>query len=104
MGVKMNPYMYLFVRKDLSTPQQIVQTAHAVDELNKKHPHPPGNFMVLCPAASEEDLFKISEWLMHHDIIHEIFYEPDLQSYTSIATKPLIGEQRKPLRRYQVMK
>lgn len=31
-----NPYMYLFIREDLSIPQQIVQTAHAVDELGKR--------------------------------------------------------------------
>ena len=98
------PYMYLFVREDLSKPQQIVQTAHAVDELNKKIPHPPGNFMVLCPADSEEELFKISEWLMHHEIRHSLFYEPDLESHTAIATEPLKGTTRKHLKKFQTMK
>ena len=51
-----NPYMYMFTRTDLSATQMIVQTAHAVDELNKQCPHEPGNFMVLCGAASEQEL------------------------------------------------
>lgn len=51
-----NPYMYMFTRTDLSTTQIVVQTAHAVDELNKQHPHEPGNFMVLCGAESEQEL------------------------------------------------
>lgn len=97
----MNPYMYIFVRKDISIPQQIVQAAHAVDELNKKHLHEPGNYMVLCDAEDEASLLKVSEWLCHHDIKHEMFYEPDLNSYTAIATKPLRGAERQPLKKFK---
>lgn len=95
-----NPYMYLFIRDDLSHPQQIVQTAHAVDELNKRHPHKSGNYMVLCGAKSEFDLHQISEWLHERKIAHEMFYEPDISGYTAIATKPLIDDERKPMRRF----
>lgn len=100
----MNPYMYIFVRSDLTHAQQIVQASHAVDELNKKHPHPPGNYMVLCPAKDERDLLRISMWLEDHGIVHEMFHEPDLPGYTAIATQPLKGDQRKPMRKFQILK
>lgn len=100
----MNPYMYLFVREDLSHAQQIVQTAHAVDELNKSHPHEKGNYMVLCGAKDENDLFGISEQLTTSGIVYEMFYEPDIDSYTAIATQPLRGEDRKVLRRFRLKK
>lgn len=99
-----NPYMYLFVREDLSHPQQIVQTAHAVDELNKKHPHPSGNYMVLCGASSEDELHTIAEMLYNNGIGYEMFFEPDIDGYTAIATHPLRGEQRKPLKRFKLKK
>ncbi len=99
-----NPYMYMFIREDLSHPQQIVQTAHAVDELNKRHPHRPGNYMVLCGAKSEFDLVQISEWLTEQKIAHEMFYEPDVDGHTAIATMPLIGEERKKMRRFKLKK
>lgn len=98
----MNPYMYLFVRDDLPQPQQIVQTAHAVDELNKEHPHDPGNYMVLCGVKGESELLDLSLWLNEQNIVHHMFYEPDVDSYTAIATKPLIGEERKPLKRFKL--
>lgn len=100
----MNPYMYLFVRDDLTAAQQIVQTAHAVDELNKKYPHGPGNYMVLCSAKSESELFNISRYLEQDNIVHEMFFEPDVNSYTAIATQPLIGDLRKPMKRFRLKK
>ena len=51
------PYMYLFIREDLSIPQQIVQTAHAVDELGKRIVgSAQTNHMVLFGVASEAKL------------------------------------------------
>lgn len=100
----MNPYMYLFIREDLSHPQQIVQAAHAVDEINKQHPHEPGNFMVLCGAKDEKQLHKIAEMLDSSQIKYSMFFEPDIDSFTAIATQPLRGEERKPLKRFQTKK
>lgn len=95
-----NPYMYLFVREDLTPSQQIIQAAHAVDELNKKYPHGPGNFMVLCGATNETDLCEVSELLSFEGIGHHLFFESDIDSYTAIATVPLKGSERKPLSRF----
>lgn len=51
------PYMYLFIREDLSIPQQIVQTAHAVDELGKRVPgSAQTNHMVLFGVPDESHL------------------------------------------------
>lgn len=97
-----NPYMYLFVREDLSHSQQIVQAAHAVDELNKKIPHNPGNYMVLCGAKSEDHLHEIATHLQRFNIEHELFFEPDIDSFTAIATRPLIGDERKPLKHFRL--
>jgi hypothetical protein len=33
-----------------------------------------------------------------------MFYEPDIDAHTAIATKPLIGDERLPLRRYDTKK
>ena len=100
----MNPYMYLFVREDLTAAQQIVQTAHAVDELNKEYPHSPGNYMVLCSVNDEYDLFDVSTRLKENGIKFHMFYETDVESYTAIATEPLIGYKRKPMKRYSLKK
>lgn len=97
-----NPYMYIFVREDLSAPQQIVQAAHAVDELNKKHPHDHGNYMVLCGAINETHLINIAFELVSNGIQHKLYFEPDIEAYTAIATRPLRGHERKPLRRYKL--
>lgn len=101
------PYIYLFVRTDLSIPQQIVQTAHAVDELNRRHEHKnthnTTNHMVLCGAHSSDELFGISEHLQSHGIAHEMFYEPDIDGHTAIATEPLVGSNRLPLKRFRLL-
>lgn len=89
------PYMYLFIREDLSHPQQIVQTAHAVDELNKKiDSDSQVNHMILFGVKDEHKLLKVSAMLNDLNIEHEMFYEPDIEAYTSIATRPLIGNER----------
>lgn len=98
----MTPYTYLFIREDLSTPQQIVQTAHAAHEAGEtfgQHSH-----MALIGAGTEQSLLKIAEHLDRNDIKFKLFFEPDIDSYTAIATEPLAGDRRKPLRRYSLLK
>lgn len=98
------PYMYLFIRDDLSVPQQIIQTAHAVEDICKKISLTKTSHAVLFSADSENDLFKASEWLSFHEIRHSMFYEPDIGAYTSIATEPLIGKQRSIMKRFKMKK
>jgi len=101
----MTPYMYLFVRDDLPPPVQIVQTCHAVDELNMRHQSDGTNHMVLCSANNEAHLISIAEYLEDHNIDFEMFCEPDLgDEYTAIAIKPLRGEERVPLQIFKLKK
>jgi hypothetical protein len=101
----MTPYIYMFIREDLSHPQQIIQTAHAVDELSKRlEPSTETNSMVLFPAGSERELKRISDYLDRHGIVHEMFYEPDINGFTAIATEPLKGNRRIVMRRFKTKK
>jgi hypothetical protein len=97
-----NSYIYMFVRGDLSHPQQIVQTAHAVDEIGKRHKTEETSFMVLCDAKNEESLYNIAGYLKEKNIDHEMFYEPDIGECTAIATQPLRGEARSSMKRFQL--
>jgi hypothetical protein len=98
-------YIYLFVREDLSKSQQIIQTAHAVDKL--KHGYEEEDQvsnMVLIGAKNEQELIGIARYLDTHEIDFEFFNEPDMaDQYTSIATIPLAGKNRKPLSKFQLM-
>ena len=98
----MTPYMYLFVRDDLSHAQQIVQAAHAAEMIGSKYQSAKANHIVLCSAKDSEHLWSIAEFLDEHDIDLEMFYEPDIESHTAIATKPLRGDERLPLRKFQL--
>lgn len=99
-----NSYMYLFVRGDLSVPQQIIQTAHAVEDICQKIRMNKTSHAVLFSADSEDDLFKASEWLSFHEIRHSMFYEPDIEAYTSIATEPLSGKKRSVMKSFKMKK
>ena len=94
-------YMYLFTRADLSKPQQIVQTAHAAAMIGERYHGQ--THIVLCEARNEEHLKGVSDYLDKHNIDHEVFYEPDISAFTAIATQPLAGEYRTPMRKFQLM-
>ena len=102
----MNKYIYLFTRQDLSIPQQIIQTAHAVDEMNKLYSSDSdsANFMVLSGTENEISLIKIAKDLAMKGIEFHIFYEPDITSYSAIATIPLALDKRKKLQKYGLYK
>ena len=97
----MNTWMYLFIRRDLSQQQQIIQTAHAAHLIGSKSPvsdDVPN--AVLISTHSENDLLDIKEYLDTNKIAAEMFYEPDISQHTAIATYPIRGEERKPLRKF----
>ena len=97
------PYTYLFIRKDLSNPQQIVQASHAALQAGNRfgeHSH-----LVLIGVESEDQLYKAADHLEQHQIEFEMFHEPDFDTgHTAICTRPLAGSERRPLRRFQLMK
>jgi hypothetical protein len=99
--VDATPYTYLFIRTDLSPAQQIVQASHAALEAgNRFGPH---SHLVLIAAEGEDTLLKAAAQLNEQGIELETFFEPDENAgYTAFCTQPLQGEQRKPLRKYQL--
>jgi hypothetical protein len=58
---------------------------------------------VLIGARTENALLDIQEYLEENDIKHEMFYEPDISAFTAIATYPLKGKERLPLRKFRTM-
>lgn len=99
-----NEYIYLFTRQDLSPQQQIIQTAHAIHQVgcNTENRVDPPN-AVLIGIDSEKTLFEIKRYLDSNEIQSEIFYEPDIDSHTSIATYPITGKQRKLFQHFSLM-
>ena len=109
----MTAYVYVLVRRDLSFPQQAVQAAHAAleaaragliprgaDEPLAPHPH-----LVLCHVPSIDGLLRAADRLRGAGVRFRLFHEPDLGGApTALATEPLRGEDRAPLRRFPLLK
>ena len=96
--------MYIFVREDLSLSQQIVQAGHATFEIGTLHPantHSP--HFVLLGAKTELKLLEIAEWLISHNVEFKMFYEPDISSYTALATQPMSGETRNKFKKFKLL-
>ena len=99
-------YVYMFVRTDLSLPQQIIQMSHAAFDVgnklglngNESTPH-----AVLFPVKNAEHLDRIQEFLDSHDVPHEKFWEPDISGHTAISTYPVRGEERRLFRKFKTM-
>lgn len=97
-------YVYVFVRKDLSHSQQVVQTSHACIEMARRipdvipHPH-----LVVIGIKNQQKLEKISKEIEEHVLVHR-FYEPDgNEGLTAFATQPVVEEQRKIFRKYMLL-
>lgn len=98
--------MYIFIRQDLSHTYQIIQAAHATHQAGIRFGKTelPTHF-ALIGANDENDLQKIAMHLDYHQIEYEMFHEPDHNTgFTAIATRPLYGDQRKPLRKFNTYK
>jgi hypothetical protein len=98
----------VFVRTDLTPPQQTVQACHAALEaarhsffpLADEHPH-----LVLCGGRSEIALQAVILRLERLKVRHQPFYEPDLGGQlTAICTQPLRDERRRGLRGYTLLR
>lgn len=97
------PYTYLFIRQDLPIETQIVQSAHAAHSAGEsfgQHSH-----LIAFGAKSEQALLAIADRMTEHGIRYEMFFEPDNDvGYTAICTSPLTGDDRKPMRKYSLLK
>ncbi len=96
------PYTYIFVRTDLSYAQQIVQASHAALEAGFKFDAPTDtSSIVLFGVKDEDELCEVWNKLKANNVKHAEFYEPDISSYTAIATEPLMGSDREHLSEYR---
>lgn len=99
--------MYVAIRRDLSIPQQVVQSCHAAIEASKPYhefsnEHPS---VVVIGIKSEPMLEKFREWVDLNDLQYKEFREPDKNNeLTSIAVFP-VGEDKKHIfRKFQLLK
>ncbi len=98
--------MYVFVRKDLSHPQQVVQASHACIEATKayldpqlEHPH-----LVVVGVNDESRLFKTASKLDKIGIRYKTFIEPDRDDEaTAIATEPIFDDARHHFKNYTLL-
>jgi hypothetical protein len=96
------PYVYVLVREDLEIEQQIVQACHAAHESGLACEAPADvSRMIVCTVPDQTALLIAAERLREQDVGHELFFEPDFGiGYSALATHPLSGRERRPLRRY----
>jgi hypothetical protein len=59
---------------------------------------------VLIGVDSQDHLKTTADYLGMHGIEFEMFFEPDVDEYTAIASEPLFGSERKPLSKYKLFK
>ena len=99
----MHKYIYLFIRDDLTHPQQIIQASHATEMVAKTmNPDSQVCHMVLIGCRDVVHLESIAFDLDYDGIKHKMFYEPDTGQHTAIATLPLSGVERKLLKHYKL--
>lgn len=100
--VTTHKYVYVWVRKDIPQPYQIIQAGHALHEMgmDTERPReydesdptcPPMDYpvhIVLFGVKNEKELLEASRYLNENAIKHHTFYEPDFETgFTAIATE-----------------
>lgn len=79
--------IYVLVRLDLPLAQQVVQAAHAANEIGKIEGNCDTKSLILCGIESEKALLLEKEKLQ--DFPHVLFREPDIgDEATALAVIP----------------
>jgi hypothetical protein len=102
-----HPYTYIFIRKDLSPAQQLVQATHAALEAGFTFEKPQETSSIIMIGAKDKDeLYQIRDRLDKHNIRHHMFFEPDFEmGHSAIATEPITDIQtRRLMRKYSLYK
>ena len=71
-------YTYVFVRKDITLQQQIVQASHAALQAGLKFTNPSDepNSLIVIGIRNKEQLLKAMSFLEKNNIAYESFSEP----------------------------
>jgi len=99
-------HVYVRLRLDLPHPHLTVQAAHAAiaatfafGEPHRTHPN-----LVVCGVADESELAAVFNSLKEQGVRCCAWYEDDMGgALTAIATAPLRGAERKPLKRFRLL-
>lgn len=100
-------YVYVLSRLDLPHSVRSVQIAHAAiaaerayGEPKKTHPH-----LVVCAVANEQELADVFNRLKEQGVPCCAWYEDDLDNQlTAVATGPLRGAERNPVRYFKLLR
>ena len=96
----------MIVRRDLPEPHRAVQACHAIlaatntfGDPRRTHPH-----LVLCGIQDEPALADFFEGLKLAGVPCCAWYEDDMRNaLTAVATAPLMGKERKMLRKLPLL-
>lgn len=102
----MKQYMYVAVRRDLSKPQQVVQSVHAAIEASKRYHHSSNEHpsVIVLGVKSEKGLDNFVKYVQDQGFYYETFCEPDRNNeLTSVAVFPVSEEQKKYFKKYQLL-
>lgn len=95
--------VYIFLDKNLSNPQKIVQSTHlGIESARKFHAEIHPSIIVL--SITLEEIESIKTTLMKRDIQFVDFYEPIFDSITGLATEPISKDQGKYLQHFSTIK
>jgi hypothetical protein len=98
-------WMYIFVRKDLSSAQIAVQSIHSAFEMGREYDpsltHPS---VVLIKVNNEQELSDVEEYLKFLKINFKKFHEPYYEnSLTSICVQPIDNENRSLFKKFKLI-
>lgn len=99
----LHPYVYVLVRKDIPLHQQLVQASHAAFEAGLRWHSPDDEVasLIVLEVPHKAALLRAARKLGTRGIDHHVFYEPDFDmGESALATRPLVGEIRRPLSGY----
>lgn len=96
--------IYIFLRKDLSNPQKVVQSSHlSLESCHKFGVPETGHPSIIVLRTERKDLDKINSFLSEKNIRSVSFFENDISDFTGIATEPLTKEQAQCLKKFQLL-
>lgn len=90
----------------MSPHYQIIQAAHATQEITKELEHPEKTcHFILFEAKDQTNLINIKMKLDERGIKSHMFFEPDHNTgFTAIATEPIYGDDRKFFKKFKMFK
>ena len=97
--------MYIFVRQDISIPQQLVQASHAAHESGLAHSHSgKSNSIIIFGTKDKAELESLLD-RFHPEIPCYPFYEPYKDTgLTAFATYPIPEEDRHIFKEFKLWK